>query len=238
MAEEKQDHRRVSAALPDDERPDSKCVCIFLLLLTACEFAIFSGYVAGKKVNMSELMAKDQDDEALQKYKASLLKNANAAKCKPLSFFLHFGVANFCRPVPDDPRHIIVESFTLDFGNGHAITIDPSDKSLLEKPFKIKEASTYRIKIKFYAQHEIVSGLKYMNFSYKHGIRGTDASFSYLTPLYDGACVSGQGRRDHWILWPEHGRLHAHYGGGNRPRRMVGTRQLHRQGFLSRHRLF
>ncbi len=75
--------------------------------------------------------------------------------------------------VPDDPRRVIVESFTLMFDGGHSITFDPNDKKLLEKPFKIKEGSTYRIKMKFYTQHEIVSGLVYLNLVYKHGIRGT-----------------------------------------------------------------
>lgn len=37
--------------------------------------------------------------------------------------------------------------------------------------FSATQGSTYNIKIKFYAQHEIVVGLKYLNFVYKLGIR-------------------------------------------------------------------
>ena len=74
--------------------------------------------------------------------------------------------------VPNDPRHLIVEEFSLNFSDHAPIVFNPSDPKLLEKRIKIKEGATYRIKMKFYAQHDIVAGLKYMNFVYKMGIRG------------------------------------------------------------------
>jgi hypothetical protein len=43
---------------------------------------------------------------------------------------------------------------------------------LKERPFVLKENCKYKIKILFRVQHDIVTGLKYVNFVYKGGVRG------------------------------------------------------------------
>eukprot|EP00455_Lapot_gusevi_P011098 TRINITY_DN150_c0_g1_i2.p2 TRINITY_DN150_c0_g1~~TRINITY_DN150_c0_g1_i2.p2 ORF type:complete len:206 (-),score=89.31 TRINITY_DN150_c0_g1_i2:109-726(-) len=128
--------RKSVAELPADERPEE------------------SGYVA-KKVGLDEILAKDQEDESLQKYKQNLLGQAAQVKAR----------------FPEDPRHVIVESCTMIFPDHPPIVINPTDPNLRSRPFTLKEGTTYTTKVRFYIQHDIVSGLKHLNLMYKHGIR-------------------------------------------------------------------
>jgi Rho GDP-dissociation inhibitor len=81
---------------------------------------------------------------------------------------------------------LIVEEFSLLFNDHAPLVFNPSDPKLLQKPLRIKEGATYRIKIKFYAQHDVVLGLKYLNFVYKLGIRGVLLmSIPYLLSLFE-----------------------------------------------------
>ena len=43
---------------------------------------------------------------------------------------------------------------------------------LKDVPIEVKEGSNYRIRINFRVQREIVSGLRYVQTSYRKGIRG------------------------------------------------------------------
>jgi Rho GDP-dissociation inhibitor len=54
------------------------------------------------------------------------------------------------------------------------ITIDLSTPGSLEalksKPFTIKEGAQYRMKVQFKVQHQILSGLKYLQVVKRHGL--------------------------------------------------------------------
>ena len=45
----------------------------------------------------------------------------------------------FVITVPNDPRHLIVEAFSLNFADHAPIVFNPADPKLLDKPLKIKE---------------------------------------------------------------------------------------------------
>jgi len=117
-------------------------------------------YKVGKKVALDELLAADKDDESLRKYKESLLGNADA------------GVS-----AKDDPRRVVVKEMRVRFedrpGGDIVYTLDsPEDLVRMKNtPFTLKEGCNYKIAISFKVQHDIVSGLKYVNFVYRKGIR-------------------------------------------------------------------
>jgi len=65
----------------------------------------------------------------------------------------------------------------------------PGDLSKLkDASFTIAEGRFYQLRISFYVQREIVTGLKYVQQSYRAGIRGTQETFMYLKfPLSQSA---------------------------------------------------
>ena len=104
-----------------------------------------------EKKSVNELLSsegKEGEDEALQRYKESLLGAAASGKAKS-----------------DDPRIVVIKELQLQFNGYDAIVIDMTKKENLEGPLsiQIKEGVEYRIGIKFVVQNELVSGLKYKN---------------------------------------------------------------------------
>jgi hypothetical protein len=91
----------------------------------------------------------DQNDESLQKWKASL----GLGQGKDISD-------------PNDPRKCIILSLGLEVEGRDDIIIDlrsPGAVEALEsKPFIIKEGARFRMKAQFKVQHEILAGLKYL----------------------------------------------------------------------------
>jgi Rho GDP-dissociation inhibitor len=76
---------------------------------------------------------------------------------------------------PNDPRHCIILSLTMDSEGRPPVTIDLSEKgsehTLKDKPFKIKEGVKFSMTAKFKVQHEILSGLHYVQIVKRKGIR-------------------------------------------------------------------
>ena len=114
------------------------------------------GYTVPDKVGVDDLMKKDADDEALQKYKAALIGNAKDKiideKDKRLIFFDQLVI----EPTGGDKKQPIV--------------LDPSKCKADEVAFTLKEKATYRVVIKFRVQREIISGLKRFMVIKKKGI--------------------------------------------------------------------
>ncbi|KAF7722875.1 hypothetical protein EC973_002636 [Apophysomyces ossiformis] len=137
-----------------------------------------SGYKPGEKKSLQEYETLDAEDESLTKWKASLgIGKAGEATAT------------------DDPRRVIVEHIALQVQDRPDVIVDLSSKRMwrdsklfdfsrisilkleaLEEakstPFTIKEGVEYRIKVRFRVQHEIVSGLKYLQVVKRHGLRG------------------------------------------------------------------
>lgn len=76
---------------------------------------------------------------------------------------------------PSDPRHCIILSLTMDSEGRPPVTIDLSSKgaeaTLKDKPFKIKEGVKFSMTANFKVQHEILSGLHYVQIVKRKGIR-------------------------------------------------------------------
>ncbi|KAI6247495.1 Rho GDP-dissociation inhibitor [Erysiphe necator] len=105
------------------------------------------------------LVRKNADDEAMQRYKRSLGLGGDG---KDISD-------------PNDPRQCIILSLTMDSQGREPVTIDLSEKgsetTLKDKPFKIKEGTKFSMTAKFKVQHEILSGLHYVQIVKRKGIR-------------------------------------------------------------------
>lgn len=76
---------------------------------------------------------------------------------------------------PNDPRQCIIVSLTMNSAGRPPVTIDlsesGSEKTLKDKPFKIKEGAKFTMSAKFRVQHEILSGLQYVQIVKRKGIK-------------------------------------------------------------------
>lgn len=118
------------------------------------------GYKAAAKVDMKTLLNQDAEDESLRKYKESLLGKFDESVCPK-----------------DDPRRVVIKELRIIYESrpkGDVIfTLDTQAdvEAMKNKAFTLKEGCNYKIKVSFKCQHEIVSGLKYLNTVFRKGIR-------------------------------------------------------------------
>jgi Rho GDP-dissociation inhibitor len=72
------------------------------------------------------------------------------------------------------------------------VTIDLSQKgaesTLKDKPFKIKEGSKFTMIAKFKVQHEVLSGLQYVQIVKRKGIRVSKDQEMIVSRLMHGQC--------------------------------------------------
>ncbi|XP_067673420.1 rho GDP-dissociation inhibitor 1-like [Haliotis asinina] len=102
--------------------------------------------------SLSEIQKLDEDDESLQKYKKTLLGEVPDP------------------PVPDDPRNVIVKKLAFCSEGRPEIEMDLTGDLSKLRTLVVKEGTQYRIKIYFYVQREIVSGLVYKQKITRKGI--------------------------------------------------------------------
>ncbi|CAB4409058.1 unnamed protein product [Rhizophagus irregularis] len=116
-----------------------------------------AGYKVGEKKSINEYKDLDADDESLAKWKASLGLNSTST-----------GPA-------DDHRRVVILQIALEVEGRDDVVLDLSTPEKLENvkntPFTIKEGVEYRLKVKFRIQHDVVSGLKYLQVVKRKGIR-------------------------------------------------------------------
>jgi len=114
-----------------------------------------------KKVAINDLMKLDNEDESLKKYKESLLGQSGKEVYAP----------------KDDPRRVVILELNVQCvgrpGGDIVYKLETPEAiaKLKDLPFILKEECQYKITITFRVQHEIVSGLKYVNTSYRSGIK-------------------------------------------------------------------
>ncbi|KAJ8126478.1 hypothetical protein O1611_g7161 [Lasiodiplodia mahajangana] len=100
----------------------------------------------------------DANDESLQRYKKSLGLGGGTDLSDP-----------------NDPRVCIIQSLTMESPGQPPVTIDlsqpGSENTLKDKPFKIKEGAKFTMVASFRVQHEILSGLQYVQTVKRKGIR-------------------------------------------------------------------
>ncbi|KAK2044709.1 E set domain-containing protein [Colletotrichum somersetense] len=102
--------------------------------------------------------ATDENDESLQRYKESLGLGGG----KDLSD-------------ASDPRVCIIQSLAMESPGRDPVIIDlsspGSEATLKDKPFKIKEGAKFTMVANFKVQHEILSGLQYVQVVKRKGIK-------------------------------------------------------------------
>ncbi|KAM0325800.1 hypothetical protein ACHAQA_007102 [Verticillium albo-atrum] len=140
-----------------------------------------------------------QGDESLQRYKESLGLGGGG---KDLSN-------------PNDPRVCIIDSLSMESHGRDPVTIDlstpGSEATLKDKPFKVKEGAKFTMVAKFRVQHEILSGLQYVQVVKRKGIRvskdsemlgsfapNTDKTPSYTKQFQEEDAPSGMLARGHY----------------------------------------
>ncbi|KFH45163.1 Rho GDP-dissociation inhibitor-like protein [Hapsidospora chrysogenum ATCC 11550] len=150
------------------------------------------------KQSLAEYQQMDANDESLQRYKESLGLGGGT----PISD-------------PNDPRVCIILSLTMESPGRDPVTIDlsepGSEKTLKDKPFKIKEDAKFTMSAKFKVQHEILSGLHYVQVVKRKGIRvskdsemigsyapNTDKQPTYIKRFQEEEAPSGMLARGHY----------------------------------------
>lgn len=116
------------------------------------------GYKPPAEKALTDILNQDTEDEAMQKYKQALL-GADLGKGSV--------------PFPDDPRQVIVTKLAV-LVEGHGdleLDLTGDISKLKSKPFVLKEGCQYRVKIYFYVQRDIVTGLKYVQKTMRKGIQ-------------------------------------------------------------------
>nr|CAG4643535.1 EOG090X0EJY [Ilyocryptus agilis] len=121
------------------------------------EETLATNYVPPPQKSIGELVAADEEDESLRKYKETLLGNA---------------IKENIVVEPNNPSKVLVKKLVLVSEGQTEKTLDlTGDLSKLKNTvFIIKEGVQYRIRIEFFVQHEIVTGLKYVQKTYRKGI--------------------------------------------------------------------
>ena len=90
---------------------------------------------------------------------------------------------------PTDPRVCIISALAMHSEGRDPVVIDlsapGSEKTLKDKPFKIKEGAKFTMTAKFKVQHEILSGLHYVQVIKRKGVRipGGKSSEMIVSPL-------------------------------------------------------
>lgn len=151
------------------------------------EAEIEATYQPPPQKTIEEILAADQEDESLRKYKEALLGAAQSeiivvGKINKKSVFLlilfKFLIKTiffyFIKTEPNNPRKVIVKKLALCVPDRDDMELDLSgDLSKLKKQvFIIKEGVQYKIRIDFIVQREIVHGLKYVQKTYRMGVPG------------------------------------------------------------------
>ncbi|TFK05881.1 Rho GDP-dissociation inhibitor 1 [Platysternon megacephalum] len=105
--------------------------------------------------SIQEIQELDKDDESLRKYKEALLGSVSVA------------------PDPSTPN-VVVTKLTLVCATAPGpleLDLTGNLESYKKQSFVLKEAVEYRIKISFRVNKEIVSGLKYIQHTFRKGVK-------------------------------------------------------------------
>lgn len=126
----------------------------------------------------------DAGDESLQRYKLSLGLGGGTDLSDP-----------------NDPRVAIIQSLAMDSPDREPVTIDLSvpgtEGTLKDHPFKIKEGARFTMVASFKVQHEVLSGLRYVQIVKRKGIKVSKDSemivwsFPWLRAVFVCLCVCG-----------------------------------------------
>lgn len=136
-----------------------------------------------RHIRTTNTTTKDANDESLRKWKASL----------------GIGSGTPLKVDASDKRRVVMLSLGLEVKGRPDIVIDLSQPGAIEnlksKPFTIKEGAEFRMKVKFRVQHQVLSGMKYLQVVKKMGLSskvqemiGSYAPSTEETPVYEKKC--------------------------------------------------
>ncbi|KAG9395032.1 RHO protein GDP dissociation inhibitor [Carpediemonas membranifera] len=117
-------------------------------------------YKIPEKVSTQKMLEADQDDESLQRWKASILgKSQGANGAQPMAKVQKIDVH-----IKDNDTHFVFP-----------LSTEAEVNDLKEKPvaFRLKEGCEYTMEFTFNVENDIVMGLKYESGVYKRGVRVT-----------------------------------------------------------------
>ncbi|KAH3902698.1 probable Rho GDP-dissociation inhibitor [Saccharomycodes ludwigii] len=118
-------------------------------------------YKVTNKKSLQEYAKLDAEDESLTKWKESL--GLNTGKILPLEY-------------PSDKRQVVIKKIELVVSTDPRkpilfdLTNDETIEKLSKTKHKIKEGSVFNLRITFKIQHEIITGLRYVQYIKKAGI--------------------------------------------------------------------
>ncbi|XP_023666326.1 rho GDP-dissociation inhibitor 1-like isoform X2 [Paramormyrops kingsleyae] len=144
------------------------------------ESAEMVNYRAPAQKSLQEIHELDRNDESLRKYKEALLGSESVPEADP-----------------DVPNVQVTQLTLVCEAAPDALTIDLQEdlEPLKKQFFVLKEGVEYRIKINFKVNREIVSGLKYIQETFRKGVKidksaymvgsygPRPAEYEFLTPL-------------------------------------------------------
>ncbi|PWW77685.1 rho guanidine dissociation inhibitor [Tuber magnatum] len=119
------------------------------------------GYKVGEKKSVDEYAKLDAEDESLTRWKQSL--------------GIGVGSAGGSLGKPGDKRKVVILQLCLLINGRDDVAIDLDTPEYIEKlsgkPFTIKEGAEYRMRVRFRVQHEVISGLRYLQLVKRKGIK-------------------------------------------------------------------
>ncbi|KAK2833684.1 hypothetical protein Q5P01_017573 [Channa striata] len=108
--------------------------------------------------SLQEIQELDKDDESLRKYKEALLGGAAAAAAAVDPKLPNVQVTKMVLVCDTAPHPLVLD-------------LQGDLETFKKNPMTMKEAAEYKVKICFKVNHEIVSGLKYIQQSFRKGVR-------------------------------------------------------------------
>ncbi|KAF9410897.1 hypothetical protein BGZ94_001494 [Podila epigama] len=144
-----------------------------------------AGYKPGEKKSLADYQNLDANDESLRRWKESL------------------GVSSSGVSKLDDPHNVVVLQLALEVPGRPDVILDltKSEEELKNHSFTIKEGIEYRLKVLFKVQHEVVSGLKYLQVVKRKVDKSEEMIGSYAAqaaPYEKKATPSGLLARGHY----------------------------------------
>ncbi|CUS14272.1 unnamed protein product [Tuber aestivum] len=119
------------------------------------------GYKVGEKKSVDEYAKLDAEDESLTRWKKSL--------------GIGVGSTGGSLGEPGDPRKVVILQLCLLIAGRDDVVINLDVPGALEelskRPFTIKEGAEYRMRVRFRVQHEVISGLRYLQLVKRKGIK-------------------------------------------------------------------
>lgn len=157
------------------------------------------GFKVGEKKTIDEYHKMDANDESLKRYKESLGLGGGG---KDLSD-------------PNDPRPCIILSLAMNSAGRDPVVIDLTAPGAVDTlklhPFTIKEGAKFTMETRFKVQHQILSGLHYVQIVKRKGLRvgkyqemlgsyvpNTDKKPEYIKRFAEEDAPSGMLARGHY----------------------------------------